>query len=555
MNEERDSNDIMNKQKPGILVTGASGFVGRHFVIGVSDRFRLFCIARRSRKEAGVPENENILWIQADITNPDHLASAARHVRDSGGIDYVLHLAGYYDFTMDDNPAYERTNVGGTLNILKMAQALSARRFIFSSSLAACEFPGDGEFLTEKSAANANFPYARSKGRGEQVIWENRNHTPCSIVRLAAVYSDWCENPPLNMILKKWLTGSRLVSRALPGRGASAMPYIHIKDLNRMFLRIIEKSNELPEVNTFIASPQGCVSHVALFKAATRYFYGREITPFLVPKPLAAAGLSLLQYWNHLTGRPSLEQTWMAQYIDKQLRVDASATFQALDWKPSPRYHILRRMLFMTENMKNHPNNWAFRNETQLKRFATRKSSLIYDIMMEERGAVVDAVIGEIMAEANVFRFPHYRKMAQDALKWDIHLHYGMLAATVKTRDRTMVQNFAQVIATHRYMEGFSVSEVKNFMTAIGSHVKKAIVADPRLMHEIRRQPGRIDDYITHTVQFAEDEMEDTFDILKARPAEQVELQPLEPLERSEPVRRMIRRLEEICGETMMVAP
>ena len=183
----------MNKEKPGILVTGASGFIGRHFVIAVSEQFRLFCIARRTQKEAGIPAGTNIFWIQADITNMDNLLSAARQIRENGGIDYVLHLAGYYDFTMDDNPAYEHTNVGGTLNILKIAQLLEAKQFIFSSSLAACKFPPDGEFLTEDSDTDADFPYARSKGKSEKIIRENRKDLPCAIIRLAAVYSDWCE--------------------------------------------------------------------------------------------------------------------------------------------------------------------------------------------------------------------------------------------------------------------------------------------------------------------------------------------------------------------------
>ncbi|MDO9263230.1 MAG: NAD(P)-dependent oxidoreductase [Desulfosalsimonadaceae bacterium] len=542
----------MNKEKPGILVTGASGFIGRHFVIAVSDQFRLFCIARRTQKEAGIPAGTNIFWIQADITNMDNLLRAARQIRENGGIDYVLHLAGYYDFTMDDNPAYEHTNVGGTLNILKIAQLLEAKQFIFSSSLAACKFPPDGECLTEDSDTDANFPYARSKGRSETIIRENRGDLPCAIIRLAAVYSDWCENPPLNMILKKWLTGNKLISRALPGKGASAMPYIHIKDLNRMFLRVIEKSDRLPGLCTLIASPQGCVSHLELFKTATKYFYGRDISPFLVPKPLAAVSLSLWQHFNHLMGKHSLEQPWMAEYIDKQLRVDATATFRALGWKPSPRYHILRRMLFLTENMKNHPNNWAFRNETLLRRFATRKSSLIYDIMMEERDAMIEKIAEEIRAQGNVERFSHYRRMDPDLLRWDIHLHYQMLAATVKNRDRTMVQNFAQVIATHKYMGGFPAAEVKNFMMTIGNNVKKTMVASPRLMDETGAQTRRIDDYIIHTIQFAVDEVEDTFEILKISPPEHFnENQPVEPLDRSEPVRRMIRRLEDDCGDSM----
>jgi len=66
----------MNKLLPGIVVTGASGFIGRHFVIAVSGKIRLFCIARRSQKEAGVPHNDNTHWLQADITKWKDLLKA-----------------------------------------------------------------------------------------------------------------------------------------------------------------------------------------------------------------------------------------------------------------------------------------------------------------------------------------------------------------------------------------------------------------------------------------------------------------------------------------------
>lgn len=545
----------MNATTPSILITGASGFIGRHFVIEASDNFRLFCIARRAQKETGIPHRDNIFWIQADITNMDNLLDAAKQIREKGGVDYVLHLAGYYDFTMDDNPAYEHTNVGGTLNMLKMSHLLSVRRFIYSSSLAACKFPPEGEALTEASPADADFPYARSKSKSEEIIKNYRQTLPCTVIRLPAVYSDWCENPPLNMILKKWLTGNKLVSRLIPGKGASAMPYIHINDLNKMFFRIIEIGDRLPGFSILIASPQGCVSHMELFKSATKYYFGRDISPFLVPKPVAAAGLAVLHYWNRLTGRFSIEQPWMSAYIDKKLCVDASFTCRVTGWQPTPRYHILRRMLFLMENMKNHPNNWTYRNETLLKRFALRKSSLIYDIMMQERDGVIAKIAAEIIDPKNAPRFPNYRRMSPDELKWEVHLHYQMLAATVKSRERTLAQNFAQIVATHKYMEGFSAAEVRDFMTVIGQQVKKAMMFNPRLMDDAPRRTRRIDDYIIHTIQFAGDEAEDTFEILKARPPEQMmENKPVGPMDRSEPVRRIIRRMDDICGDPMMMS-
>ena len=169
----------MSKLLPAIVVTGASGFIGRHFVIAVSGQYRLFCIARRSQKEAGIPYNDNIHWLQADITKWENLLNVFKYIKDQGGADYVLHLAGYYDFTKKDNPAYEHVNVIGTRYILEFSMMLEIKRFIFSSSVAACKFPPKGKAITEESPADEDFPYACSKRRGELLIKEYSESFSC----------------------------------------------------------------------------------------------------------------------------------------------------------------------------------------------------------------------------------------------------------------------------------------------------------------------------------------------------------------------------------------
>ena len=176
-----------------------------------------FCVARRSQKEAGVPENYQTHWLQADITKWKNLLRVFEYVQEHGGADYVLHLAGYYDFTLIENPVYEETNVTGTRYLLELSKMLGVKRFIFSSSLAACKFPPVGRALTEKSPVDADFPYARSKRKAEAVIEEYSETFPCSIVRLTAVFSDWCEYPILYMLLKSWFSKKPPLSRVLGG--------------------------------------------------------------------------------------------------------------------------------------------------------------------------------------------------------------------------------------------------------------------------------------------------------------------------------------------------
>ncbi len=533
----------MNERRPSIVVTGASGFIGRHFVIAVSEKFRLFCIARRGQKEIGIPYHDNIHWLQVDITNRKNLLNVFNYIKDQGGADYVLHLAGYYDFTLEENPAYEKINITGTRYILDMSKLLGIKRFIFSSSLAACKFPPPGKALTEESPADADFPYARSKKSAEKMIREYSEVFPCSIVRLAAVYSDWCEYPMLYMLLKYWLSGNKLISKIVTGYGESAVPYIHIKDLINLFLRIIEISDILPRLAIYNATPQGSVSHNELFEAVTRYYYGHGFKPIRIPKFLAFLGLAIISFLGRLNSQKTLEQPWMANYIDKKLSVNASATYNSLGWKPTPRYHILRRLLFLTEKMTSRPNDWAFRNEALLHRVVYRKSITIYDILTELRESLVEKIVEEVMKPENEQRFPNYRKMYREMLKWYITLNYQLVAATVRSRDRAMIPSYAQEIAYRRYIYGFEAEEVKDLMLLIGKTMRESLLLKP----ELKGSKQKVDDYIILTAQLAADEFEDIYEILQNQsPYRLTPIKKTEHLTSSENLKKIVRQLEDI---------
>ena len=537
----------MNEILPGILVTGASGFIGRHFVIAVSGKFRLFCIARRSQKEVGIPRLANIHWLQVDIANRKNLLNAAMYIKDHGGVDYVLHLAAYYDYTLKENPAYEQINVTGTRHVLEISKLLEIKRFIFPSSLAACKFPSYGKGLTEESPVDADSPYARCKRKEEAIIGEYSEFFPCSIVRLAAVYSDWCEYPMLYMLLTYWLSGNKLMSRVVTGRGESAIPYIHIKDLIKLFLRIIEISDILPNLAIYIASFQGSVSHNELFKTTTRYYYWHDVKPFQIPKLATVLGLTAISLLGRLRGKKTLEQPWMAKYIDKKLSVDASATYKALGWKPTPRYHILRRLLFLTEKMTRHPNNWTFRNEVLIKKVAFRKSTTIYDILTELRESLVERIEAEITHPANKHRFPNYRKMYSELLKWYIILNYQVVAASVRIRDRSIIPIYAQEIAFKRYMDGYGAKEVREFWLLIGKTMRESLLERP----ELKDSKRQVDDYIILTSQLAADEFEDAYEILENQPPDQLPSTKVAQLTSIENLKRIVRQLEDVYSDSL----
>ncbi|MEJ2364152.1 MAG: hypothetical protein P8017_05635, partial [Deltaproteobacteria bacterium] len=78
---------------------------------------------------------------------------------------------------------------------------------------------------------------------------------------------------------------------------------IHIKDLIKLVLRIIDISAILPQRAVYIAGSQGSISHIDLFRTATRYYYGHDVKPIKMPKTLARLGLVMLSFFGWLTGK------------------------------------------------------------------------------------------------------------------------------------------------------------------------------------------------------------------------------------------------------------
>ena len=343
--------------KPTILVTGASGFIGRHFLNAIKDDFKIYALARTSQKKAGIPAHPNIVWVLGDISNEDTVKRITSKIAAKGGVDYVFHFAGYYDYDNKYKPEYYQTNVNGTLYLLQNIEKLNITRFFYSSSLTVTEFSENNVLIDELSPANSNEPYPLSKAQAEAAVKFYSSKFPCSIVRVAAIFSDWCEFGPLYMLLTNWLS-SGFKSKIIGGKGDTAIPYLHIIDLINFFISLMENQDKLSSCDVIIASTDASISHKELFELATRYTYGQSVSPRFLPKPLSYLGIGVINTAGKLIGKPTFERPWMAKYIDQRMNVDTSKTQEIISWMPIPRYHIKRRLLYLIENMKSNPVTW-----------------------------------------------------------------------------------------------------------------------------------------------------------------------------------------------------
>ncbi len=536
---------MMDMTLPGIIVTGASGFVGRHFLEAATGHFRLFCIARRSQFEAGIPQNENQRWTQVDIGHRDELLEVARCVHDHGGADYVLHLAGYYDFTYQDSPEYQRTNVEGTRNVLALADVVGARHFIYASSLAACKFPADGVVISEDTPPDADFPYARSKREAEAVVRQHSAEYRKSIVRFAALFSDWCEYPPVYAFLKTWAS-TKWNARVLGGKGKSSVPYLHVRDLTALLMRVIEKTDDLSACGIYNASPSTTTTHLEMFRAATRFLFGQERSPLHVPRIVAWPGVYVRELVLGLFGHTPFERSWMVCYIDRELRVDSSRTQKILHWQPTPRYDLSRRLLILIENMKSHPEVWQQRNEAAFVHAASRPNLVLYSRLLHLRESLVAQLTADLRQVQLREGLTDYERIMEDTLFSYVSLFYEILITSIRTRDRSMLRNYARILAYHRHHLGFNCHQVcvalHSFSHGIHAALEKEELPDV--------SPDCIHDCVDLSLQLACDEVEDVYEQLRengnsiSEPAESISV-----LSNNVEMQRLVRDLHDICRD------
>ena len=491
---------------PRIIVTGASGFVGRHLLEKIKERYRIVGIGRRSQRDCGAPLHPNIAWSQVDIGDREELARVFGGITASGGADVLLHLAAHYDFTGDEDPEYWRTNVEGLRNVLELAKDLRLRRFIFASSVAACRFPPPGRALDETSAPDGDHIYARTKRIGEEMVREYSAFFPTGTVRFAALFSDWCEYPPFYVFLETWLS-QRWNARILGGHGASAVPYLHVRDAVRA-LGVLLARPELPlEGEVFVISPDRAVSHRELFTAARMIGLGQASRPILLPRLLCGPGMRARDLLGRALGERPFERPWMAKYIDLALNVNASRTRRRLAWAPRARLEILRRLPFLLENRKTHPPDWSRVNLAAMKSVSVLPNLRIHRLLEVHEEEICNAMTDQLLMPDRRTKHPKYEQIPRHEHDWYNRLMLHSLMNSIRTREKALFRSHCRDLAERRRAQGFTAEEVGSALRLFNEICIKALSVDPA-----PPRLAELDDYITTAVQFGIDEVEDVFD-------------------------------------------
>ncbi len=488
--------------RPRMVITGASGFIGRALLETFKDSWIIHGLGRRSQVRSGAAIHPNIRWYQLDICDRERLGRVFGEIRAGGPVEVVIHLAAHYDFTGQDDPEYWRTNVDGLRAVLDECRLLAPELFVFASSVAGCSFPPEGSFVDERSPLDGDHVYAVTKRIGEEMLEDYAGCFRPVIVRFAALFSDWCEYPPLYAFLSTWLRDA-WNARMLAGRGRSAIPYLHVRDVQRFFRRLVGMPQQLDPLEVLLCSGHGATTHLELFEMATLAWFGERRRPLLVPRPLCWLGLWTQDLAGRLLGERPFERPWMARYIDRQLNVDPRRTWERLGWRPREWLEVTRRLPFLLANLKTEPEEWHRRNRAAMKHVAVRPNLVIHRLLEKHKEEIRERFTAYILDPARAGMFPHYREIPRERLAWRHQLALRHLANAVLTTEKTIFINYCRDLAERRREQGFPREEFCAAMRALGDLAVEVIRRDP----EARGLEQALHDHVTMTILFGCDEI------------------------------------------------
>jgi nucleoside-diphosphate-sugar epimerase len=290
-------------RKPLVALTGATGFIGRHVLKGLSDRgYRLRVLLRRPTM---MPEGCASVLI-GDIAKPYNMSEALADV------DAVIHTAGI-PHAMSGLPEddYRLFNTEATVRFARAAERARVKRFVFLSSIRAQSGPTADAVLTEAHAPHPTDAYGRSKLEAEKALAETG--LDWAALRLALVYGPSAQGN-VARLLKLAQSPYPLPLAGLKARHS----LLGLDNLVDAVDRILCAPGPLKRP-FIVADPKPLT--VGEIVAAFRQGLGRRAGLFYVPRPMLKAALR------------ALGQAAGAEPLFDSLVADP-AGLRGLDWTP-----------------------------------------------------------------------------------------------------------------------------------------------------------------------------------------------------------------------------
>lgn len=208
-----------------VLVTGATGFIGRHLCRHLAERgHRLRVLVRPTTSAARRARLGDVEVITGDVTVPDSLPAAV------DGCEAVVHLAGV--IAAARRGIYDRVNAEGTRHIALACGGRALHRLVFVSSLAAQGPSPAGQPHIHAGDEHPVNDYGHSKLAAERILRDDFESLPTVVLRPGIVYG------PHDPEMAAWARMARL--RLLPVVPGLQLSFVHVDDLCRLIADLVE---------------------------------------------------------------------------------------------------------------------------------------------------------------------------------------------------------------------------------------------------------------------------------------------------------------------------
>jgi UDP-glucose 4-epimerase len=216
-----------------VLLTGATGFLGRRLLVELAARHELVALARR---EVPSPLGDSAEWIAMD------LAEGVDPSRLPPRVDAVVHLAQSERFREFPEGAADlfAVNVAGTFGLLEYARRAQASRFVHASTGGV--YRASPELLTEESPVGPEGFYAASKAAAERLVEGYAGRLQAVMLRPFFIYGAGQRGMLISRLIKRVLAGEVVEVNGNPGIRVSP---IYVDDAARAFAAALEVDGDL----------------------------------------------------------------------------------------------------------------------------------------------------------------------------------------------------------------------------------------------------------------------------------------------------------------------
>lgn len=276
------------------MVTGASGFIGKHLVNTLEGYgFRVNILVRNSRNYNNVIGD--VCIFEGDIIDSDIVKKAIDNV------EIVFHLvAKTHDFSknIDNAKDYFKINVEGTENLLDACISSKVKHFVYFSSVKTM-----GEVskytLNETYDCTPTTPYGESKLAAEKLVvdYGNKYGFRTTIIRLPLVYGPGNKGNVYKMI--EAIDNGRFV---MIGKGINKRSMVYVQNVVDAALSVVDQ--KAADKKVYIITDGVDYSMKELYRLIAKGLSKKPL-PFYVPMGIATLFAIAGDIWSKTTRRPS----------------------------------------------------------------------------------------------------------------------------------------------------------------------------------------------------------------------------------------------------------